>query len=140
MLGISFGEKNLLPENLVPEGHAASFQLPDNRPHHEKIVIPGRPFITAMSLHARQKNPLFFPVRVGNAKLSAKLGPSHLEPGKVVGMINDTHLVGFTVANPKRDLPFVRLQNPRHFLCHKRLSSPNAANSGNHTMATGSSR
>ncbi|MDX6709154.1 MAG: hypothetical protein QOH96_170 [Blastocatellia bacterium] len=67
--------------------------------HQELIVIIRRSFVTTIAFRDDQECVIvFFHFAVRKAASAAKLGAADLEPDKIIGMVNDAHLVCFGIS------------------------------------------
>src|SRR5690606_4880545 len=74
----------------------------DPRQNPNLIVIAGGFHVAAGKIHHRQKNAAAFQIPVRQAQLPEKVGPAHLEPHDVVGVMHHTHLIRLFVAHAYR--------------------------------------
>ena len=74
------------------------------RPYLDLIVVPRRLAIVAVRLDDRQHEPVGLHRSITPAGVAQQVRACDLEPHEVVGVVDDTHLVGFRVAHaqPRR--------------------------------------
>ena len=86
-------------ENFVAKLHLRRFERGDGQLHNDPVPIANGLAVVAFDVeYGRDKTPRF-QVRIGKSQLSKILLTSILEVEDIVGMIDDTHHIGFAVAD-----------------------------------------
>ena len=63
------------------------------RPNLDLIIVPCRAPVLAVRVDHRQEDAGGFHFAIGPAERPQQVGPRHLEPDEVVGVVDDAHLV-----------------------------------------------
>src|SRR5581483_11353831 len=69
------------------------------RPHVDLVVVLRRRAVFAVRFDHGQREAFDFHLAVAPAGRSEQIGAAHFEPDQVVGVVDDTHGVGFRVAD-----------------------------------------
>src|SRR5439155_4656539 len=66
----------------------------------EQVVVVGRPSESGVGLDHRQPHAVLLQLAIGEAAPAEQVRASDLEPGEVLRVVGDAHLVGLRVAHP----------------------------------------
>ena len=103
---IADGQQFFLPEQPVLVLDLGRRDADDRRPQPQDVVIPGRAVEAAFGPHHHDQHAPLFHLPVIPARRPEELGSPDLKIGKVEGMVQETHRVGFLVADAEFDFVF----------------------------------
>src|SRR3954454_8480039 len=84
------------------------------------FVISGRSLVAATRINHGDETSIFlFHLPVGEPELPHKFDSPDLKPDEVIGMINDSHLVGFRIANANTGFRYRAMLGTRGSAHHK---------------------
>ena len=84
----------------VVEGYGAGADASERRLDANEIVEARRRQIANLRLRHGEPNPFCLQRCVAAAERAQQLDAPNLAPDEVVGVVHDTHAIGFSVANP----------------------------------------
>src|SRR5579864_9243395 len=105
--GLSFGQQQTVADanQFIAEVHQRLAHVPQIRADKHLIVVTGRRFVAAASVHDRDAAAIIlFHFTIRKTQLSQKFHPSHFKPDKVIRVIDHAHLIGLGVAYAYLDL------------------------------------
>ena len=76
---------------------AHPLEISDLRFYEDHFIVMRRKMIMAIDLGQRQVESSLLGIRRKNSHVPEELGPSHLEPSNIVGVIYDAHGIGIGV-------------------------------------------
>ena len=102
--GLTAGQEFVarLPLDFVVKNQNAFAAGAETCPHYDFVVVARRSFIPAAGFGNHNVQPvLLLHVAVGKSKLAAKIRASNFKPHQVVGVIDNPHLVRFSITDAK---------------------------------------
>src|SRR6185295_7704731 len=96
------GTVGALPPHLVLEAHPRPADVGEARTDLEHVVVERRAQVARLDLDDGEAEALGLQLAIRAAAPAQEVGPSHLEPGQILAVPGDAHLVGLRVAHAHR--------------------------------------